>query len=210
MGIRGASQRGKHHHGEDLGHRAAPAGGCSLPRTVPSQLRPQPRGGSGSDPPRPVLRAAGPWASREAKAPRLLQVGAALLLAHLPQVQRVVVQQRQEPALGMTAGCGRCWGAAARFPPRIPPRTWPGRKCSWVTVAVSLCSPVSSTPGAPYLGGPSKKQRGWSPPTPSPAKLRTPRIPPGHSSACKHQFSSLSPGQPGQSIPGCSPCQSWP
>lgn len=57
--------------------------------------------GSGSDPPRQVLSAAGPWAPREAKAAGLLQVGAALLLAHLPQVQRVVVQQREEPALGM-------------------------------------------------------------------------------------------------------------
>lgn len=140
----------------------------SRPAAAPTHSAPllwlQPRGGSGPDPPRQVLSAAGPWASREAEAAGLLQVGAALLLAHLPQVQRVVVQQREEPALGM-GGCfdrGVCevLGAAARFSPGTPTRTWPGRKCSWVTVAVSLCRPVSSTPGAPYLGGPSKKQRG--------------------------------------------------
>lgn len=43
-------------------------------------------------------------------------------------------------------------GQETSGPPQGHPPTWPGRKCSWVTVAVSLCKPVSSTPGAPYLG----------------------------------------------------------
>lgn len=74
-------------------HTPFPAGSSTAAAAAPW--------GSGSDPPRQVLSAAGPWASREAKAAGLFQVGAALLLAHLPQVQRVVIQQREEPALGM-------------------------------------------------------------------------------------------------------------
>lgn len=38
--------------------------------------------------------------------------------------------------------------------------TWPGRKCICVTVAVSLCSPVNSTPGVPYLKDVRRQGRG--------------------------------------------------
>lgn len=88
------------------------------------------------------------------KAECLLQVGTAVMVDNLPEMQAAVIQQGQEaalggvqrPRLGGRTGRGSQGSQASQRGQRL---TWPGKKCIWVTVAISRCRPVNSTPGAP-------------------------------------------------------------
>lgn len=157
----------------DLGHRPAPSGnGCShapFPASsdiVPSCSPTARRGAAGNHPTPPHpgkdLALSDPGRPRRPK----LRVSSRWEQPSFWQTsQRCSVlsssKERSQPWVWRaTARWGGGAGGAATSPhPSLwgHPPTWPGRKCSWVTVAVSLCKPVSSTPGAPYLGGAVKE-----------------------------------------------------
>lgn len=110
----------------------------------------------------------------------------------------------------MIEGWVRCWGAAARFPLRTLTYL-AGKEVQLGDSGRLLVQACQLHTWCAISGGAVKETTRVGPPThPFPSKIRTLRIPSGHSSACKHQFSPLSPGERGQSIPGCTPCQSWP
>lgn len=142
-------------------HPSRPAAPTRRSQLAAALLRPQPRGGAAQTPPgkylalpdpgrpgRPKLRVSSRW-----EQPSFWHT------SHRCSVLSSSSERSQPWGQWDDSRVCEVLGGCCQVPPGHP-RTWPGRKCSWVTVAVSLCRPVSSTPGAPYLGGPSKKQRG--------------------------------------------------
>lgn len=170
-----------------------------LPRAIPSQqryrsqLQPHGEAGSGWEPPHPPaprqgLSAVGPWASREAEAAGLLQVGAAVLLADLPEVQRVVVQQGKEPALGVEGDSkvGRWRWGSCHQPPPLPLGTPTYLAWQKVQLGDSGCLLVQArqlhTWRAVSGGGRQRNNEGRDPPAPGLPKL-SPVLPVGTSLA---------------------------